>query len=103
MTAKILIKTTQFITFFMLYLLISAALTAHAGAVFNGQIGFSGGYDDNPSLLSESKGSAFASYRLRLDFRFHPKIAASETDLFIEICLSKVFTGTIFLLRIIIV
>jgi len=84
MTAKILIKTTQFITFFMLYLLISAALTAHAGAVFNGQIGFSGGYDDNPSLLSESKGSAFASYRLRLDFRFHPKIAASETDLFIE-------------------
>lgn len=84
MTAKILIKTIQFITFFMAYLLIFTALTAQAGENFNGQIGISAGYDNNVSLSSEQKSSSFISYRSKLDFRLFPKNPTSELGIFAE-------------------
>jgi hypothetical protein len=84
MTAKILIKSALFISFFIVYLLISDNLTAQAGENFSGTIGISAGYDNNVSLSSESKGSSFISYRSKLDFRLFPKNPTSELGIFAE-------------------
>ncbi len=84
MTAKILIKSALFSTFFMVYLLISTTLTLQAAENFNGIIGISAGYDNNVSLSSEQKGSSFISYRSKLDFRLFPKNPTSELGIFAE-------------------
>lgn len=84
MTAKILIKPTQFIAFFIVCLLTPLTLTAQAGESFNGLIGISAGYDDNVSLSSEEKKSTFLSYRAKLDFRLFPKNPTSEMGIFAE-------------------